>query len=100
MIVDFEHHYIPIELARRMGINTETRTIVEEDGVAKATFTPSSSISTRNQDMDRAGIDAACKLVFWDDTTLENCRLLNDCAAKNSKRISGALRRLGPHPAA
>jgi hypothetical protein len=21
MVIDFEHHYIPIELARRMGIN-------------------------------------------------------------------------------
>jgi hypothetical protein len=36
MVVDFEHHYIPVELARRMGINTGTRTIVEEDGVPKA----------------------------------------------------------------
>ena len=23
MVVDFEHHYIPVELARRLGINTE-----------------------------------------------------------------------------
>lgn len=36
MVIDFEHHYVPMELARRMGINTEIRTIVEEDGVPKA----------------------------------------------------------------
>ena len=36
MVIDFEHHYVPMELARRMGINTEVRTIVEEDGVPKA----------------------------------------------------------------
>ncbi len=36
MVIDFEHHYIPVELARRMGIDTKTKTIVEEGGVAKA----------------------------------------------------------------
>ena len=36
MVIDFEHHYIPVELARRMGINTENKSIVEEDGMAKA----------------------------------------------------------------
>src|SRR5215831_4842415 len=67
MVIDFEHHYIPLELARRMGINTETRTIVEEDGVARPTFMPSSSISMRKS---RIWIGRAlmlpCKLVFWD----------------------------------
>jgi hypothetical protein len=28
VVIDFEHRYIPIELAQRMGINTETKTIV------------------------------------------------------------------------
>jgi hypothetical protein len=31
MVIDFEHHYIPIELARRKGINTETKTIIRND---------------------------------------------------------------------
>ena len=97
MVVDFEHHYIPVELARRMGINTETREpIVEEDGCrSKPTFMPSSSISTTQiQDMDRAGIDVAVQtcILGW-DTTLENCRLLNDCAAKIQKEYSGTIRR-------
>jgi hypothetical protein len=49
MVIDFEHHYIPIELARRMGINTEseTRTVLKEGGVAKAAFIRDCSISTR-----------------------------------------------------
>ena len=91
MIIDFEHHYIPIELARRMGINTETRTIVEEDGVAKANVHAQLfDLDAQIQDMDRAGIDIAVQtcILGW-DTTLENCRLLNDSAAKIQKEYLG-----------
>jgi predicted TIM-barrel fold metal-dependent hydrolase len=84
MVVDFEHHYIPVELARRLGINTETRTIVEEDGVPKANVHARLfDLDAQIQDMDRAGIDVAVQtcILGW-DTTLENCHLLNDCAGK------------------
>jgi predicted TIM-barrel fold metal-dependent hydrolase len=83
MVIDFEHHYIPIELARRMGINTETKTIVEEDGVAKANVHAQLfDLDAQIHDMDRTGIDVAVQscILGW-DATLENCRLLNDCAA-------------------
>jgi predicted TIM-barrel fold metal-dependent hydrolase len=91
MVIDFEHHYIPLELARRMGINTETRTIVEEDGVAKANVHAQLfDLDAQIQDMDRAGIDVAVQtcILGW-DTTLQNCRLLNDCAAKVQKEYPG-----------
>ena len=91
MVIDFEHHYIPLELARRMGINTETRTIVEEDGVAKANVHAQLfDLGAQIQDMDRAGIDVAVQtcILGW-DTTLQNCRLLNDCAAKVQKEYPG-----------
>jgi predicted TIM-barrel fold metal-dependent hydrolase len=41
-------------------------------------------------DMDRAGIDVAVQscILGW-DTTLENCRLLNDCTARVQKDFSG-----------
>ena len=91
MVIDFEHHYIPLELARRMGINTETRTIVEEYGVAKANVHAQLfDLNAQIKDMDRAGIDLAVQtcILGW-DTTLENCRLLNDCAAKIQKEYPG-----------
>jgi predicted TIM-barrel fold metal-dependent hydrolase len=91
MVVDFEHHYIPVELARRMGINMETRTIVEEDGFAKANVHAQLfNLDAQIGDMDRAGIDVAVQtcILGW-DTTLENCRLLNDCAAKIEKEYPG-----------
>ena len=91
MVIDFEHHYVPIELAQRVGINTETRTIVEEDGVPKANVhSQLFDLDAQIQDMDRAGIDLAVQtcILGW-DTTLENCRLLNDCAAKIQKVYPG-----------
>jgi hypothetical protein len=81
MVIDFEHHYIPIELARRKGINTETKTIVEEDGAAKANVHARLfDLDAQIRDMDRAGIDVAVQtcILGW-DATLENCRVLNRC---------------------
>ncbi|MET0502406.1 MAG: amidohydrolase family protein [Candidatus Binatia bacterium] len=91
MVVDFEHHYIPKELARRMGIATATSTVVAEDGVAKAKIHGKLfDLEAQIQDMDRAGIDVAVQtcILGW-DTTLENCRLLNDCAGKMQKEYPG-----------
>lgn len=91
MVVDFEHHYIPTKLARRLGINTETRTIVEEDGVPKANIHGQLfNLEAQIQDMDRAGINVAVQtcILGW-DTSLENCQLLNDCAAEVQKEYGG-----------
>lgn len=91
MVVDFEHHYIPIKLARRLGINTETRTIIEEDGVPKANIHGQLfNLEAQIQDMDRAGINVAVQtcILGW-DTSLENCQLLNDCAAEVQKEYGG-----------
>ncbi|HEU4341773.1 MAG TPA: amidohydrolase family protein, partial [Candidatus Binatia bacterium] len=90
-VVDFEHHYIPVELARRMGINTESTIIVDERGVAKANVhSQLFNLEAQIQDMDRAGIDVAVQtcILGW-DATLENCRLLNDCSAKIQKDYPG-----------
>ena len=55
MVIDFEHHYIPLELARRMGINTETRTIVEAVGKALgASGLLAADIAAARQPMPRA----------------------------------------------
>jgi predicted TIM-barrel fold metal-dependent hydrolase len=91
MVIDFEHHYIPTELARRMGIDTETRTIVEEDGVPKANVHGQLfNLDAQIRDMDRAGIDVAVQtcILGW-DASLENCRLLNDCTAEIQKEYNG-----------
>src|SRR4029450_6475485 len=92
MVIDFEHHYVPIELARRMGINTETRTIVEEDGVAKANVHVHSSISMRkSRTWIGRGSISLCKLVFWDGirrSRIAGCSTI--VQRKFKKSISGA----------
>ena len=32
MVIDFQHHYVPVELAKRRGLYSETTTYLEEDG--------------------------------------------------------------------
>ena len=84
MVIDFEHHYIPTELGRRMGMDP-----TRKEGVrTRDAFVHSQLFDMQAQirDMDRAGIDIAVQscILGW-DTTLENCRLLNDCTAELQK---------------
>ncbi len=84
MVIDFEHHYIPAELGRRMGMDP-----TKKEGVrTRDAFVHSQLFDMEAQirDMDRAGIDLAVQscILGW-DTTLENCRLLNDCTADLQK---------------
>jgi predicted TIM-barrel fold metal-dependent hydrolase len=81
MVIDFEHHYIPVELGRRLGMDTERKDAVRtgDASIHSQLF----DLAAQMRDMDRAGIDIAVQscILGW-DTTLDNCRLLNDCGAK------------------
>ena len=84
MVIDFEHHYIPAELGRRMGMDPNRKDAVRtgDASIHSQLFDLPAQIA----DMDRAGIDVAVQscILGW-DTTLENCRLLNDCTARVQK---------------
>jgi predicted TIM-barrel fold metal-dependent hydrolase len=81
MVIDFEHHYIPAELGRRLGMDPERKEAVRtgDASIHSQLF----DIDAQIADMDRAGIDIAVQscILGW-DTSLENCQLLNDCTAK------------------
>jgi predicted TIM-barrel fold metal-dependent hydrolase len=81
MVVDFEHHYIPVELGRRLGMDTERKDAVRtgEASIHSQLF----DLAAQIRDMDRAGIDVAVQscILGW-NTSVENCQLLNDCTAK------------------
>jgi predicted TIM-barrel fold metal-dependent hydrolase len=84
VIIDFEHHYIPAALGRRMGMDP-----TRKDGVrTRDAFVHSQlfDMDAQIRDMDRAGIAIAVQscILGW-DTSLENCRLLNDCSAELQK---------------
>ena len=81
MVVDFEHHYIPAALGRRFGLDpTKKEAVQTRDATVHAQLF---DLEAQISDMDRVGIDVAVQscILGW-DTTLENCRLINDCSAQ------------------
>src|SRR4029078_4032742 len=88
MIIDFEHHYIPAELGRRLGIDpTRKKAVKTLDATVHAQLF---DLEAQLRDMDRVGIDIAVQscILGW-DTTLENCRLINDCTAAAQQQHRG-----------
>ena len=81
MVIDFEHHYIPAELGRSLGMDpTRKEAVRTRDATVHSQLF---DLDAQVRDMDRAGVDIAVQscILGW-DTTLENCRLLNDCTAR------------------
>jgi predicted TIM-barrel fold metal-dependent hydrolase len=85
MVVDFQHHYIPLELAKRRGLYSENeRTMLREGGL------PATTMHRRLYDLDlqltemaEAGVDVSVLscLLGW-SASLEECRFINDDLAK------------------
>ena len=88
MVTDFEHHYIPVELALRLGMKTDSKVPLRQGdaSVHAQLFDMRAQIA----DMDRAGVDLAVLscILGW-ETTLDNCRLINDAAARLQKEYPG-----------
>ncbi len=88
MVVDFQHHFVPLELAERRGFRASEHRNLVEGGVA--TFTLHGAlydIEAHLRDMDIAGIDVAvlsCNL-GW-EAPLDECRLINDQLAEIQHR--------------
>ena len=84
MVIDFEHHYIPAELGRLLGMDTTRKEAVRtgDASVHAQLFDLDAQIA----DMDQVGIDVAVQscILGW-DTTLDHCRLINDCTARAQK---------------
>jgi predicted TIM-barrel fold metal-dependent hydrolase len=84
MVIDFEHHYIPAELGRKMGLDpTRKESVRTRDATVHSQLF---DLEAQLRDMDRVGIDVAVQscILGW-DTTLENCQLINDCTATIQK---------------
>lgn len=91
MIVDFQHHYVPAELAERYGASAGSRQDVREQGVKKVTLHDKlCDLDEQIKDMDAAGIDVAVLscLLAW-DAPLEVCRLVNEKMAEAQERYRG-----------
>lgn len=84
MVIDFEHHYIPVELGQKLGMQTDNKVAVRQGDAS--IHSQLFDLQAQIADMDRGGIDISVmtSILGW-DTTLENCRLLNDCTAQAQK---------------
>src|SRR5581483_4791484 len=87
MIVDFHHHFLPLELATRKGYVPGQRWTLAEGGIPKLTVHEKLyNMDAQIRDMDTGGVDLAllsCNL-GW-DSPLADCRLINDSVAELQK---------------
>jgi predicted TIM-barrel fold metal-dependent hydrolase len=89
VVIDFQHHYIPAELAKRRDLYSETEnTMLEEGGLPATTMHRRLyDLELQLEDMEQAGIDISVLscLLGW-SAPLEECRMINDdLAAVQSK---------------
>lgn len=80
LIIDFQHHYIPVEFAERHGARRGEKVNMTEGGKAKFTLHDKVyDLEEQVLDMERSGMDIAvlsCP-VGW-DASLEDCQRIND----------------------
>ena len=89
MVIDFQHHYIPVQLAKRRGLYSETgRTMLEEGGMPATTMHRRLyDLDLQLDDMAQAGIDLSVLscLLGW-SAPLEECHFINDDLAAIQKK--------------
>ena len=91
MVVDFQHHYVPEQLAREKGLYSDKVTVASEGGVPRMTLHAKLyDAEAQLRDMDEAGVDVSvvsCHL-GWDGS-LEDCRVINDSYAELEREYGG-----------
>jgi aminocarboxymuconate-semialdehyde decarboxylase len=89
MVIDFQHHYIPVQLAKKRGLYSETgRTMLEEGGLPATTMHRRLyDLDLQLDDMAQAGIDLSVLscLLGW-SAPAEDCRFINDDLAAIQKK--------------
>ncbi len=92
MVVDFQHHYVPRELAKKHGLYSEEPLFAKLDtGVPRLTMHARLyDAEMQLRDMDEAGVDISVLscLLGW-DTTVEDNRSINDSLAELQRRFPG-----------
>lgn len=100
MIVDFQHHYIPEDLARKRGMYSEEVVFAKEGGVPRLTLhSKLYHMETQLRDMDDAGVDVSVLscILGW-EASLEDCRLINDRSAELQRKFPGRIAGLAHAP--
>ncbi len=100
MVIDFQRHYVPVELAKKKGLYSEQTTYREEGGRRSATMhVRLYDLDLQLEEMGEAGIDISVLscLLGW-DTTLDECQWINDDLANIQTRYSGKFLGLAQAP--
>jgi len=91
MIVDFQHHYVPIDLAKKKGLYSE-KVLFASDGTVPSLTMHSKLYDPEAQlkDMDEAGVDVSVLscLLGW-TAPLEECQLINERLAELQREFPG-----------
>ena len=81
MVIDFQHHYIPAQLAKKRGLYSETaNTMLTEGGLPATTMHRRLyDLNLQLEEMDEAGVDVSVLscLLGW-SAPLDECRMIND----------------------
>lgn len=89
MVVDFQHHYIPVELAKKRGLySVSGNTMLQEGGLPATTMHRRLyDLDLQLRDMDEAGVDMSVLscLLGW-SAPMEECRFINDDLAAIEKK--------------
>jgi predicted TIM-barrel fold metal-dependent hydrolase len=101
MVIDFQHHYIPLELVKKRGLYSETgRTMLQEGGLPATTMHQRLyDLDLQLDDMAQAGVDLSVLscLLGW-SASLEECRFINDDLAATQKKYPGRFAGLAQAP--
>jgi predicted TIM-barrel fold metal-dependent hydrolase len=91
IVIDFQHHYVPVELAKKRGLYSEKTTYLQEGGRRATTMHARLyDLDLQLREMAEAGVDLSVLscLLGW-NATLDECRLINDDLAKVQAKFSG-----------
>lgn len=92
MVIDFQHHYIPVELAKKRGLYSATgKTMLQEGGLPATTMHQRLyDLDLQLDDMAQAGVDVSVLscLLGW-SAPLNECRFINDHLAAIQQKYPG-----------
>ncbi|MBI4525881.1 MAG: amidohydrolase family protein [Deltaproteobacteria bacterium] len=100
MVIDFQHHLIPVDLAKKLGAYSDKPVFRKEGGVQNLTMHPKLyDPEAQLRDMDEGALDVAVLscVISW-DAKLEDCRLTNDEFSKLQRKYPGRFAGLAHAP--
>lgn len=100
MIIDYQHHFLPLAIAERKGFRAGQKGNLTEGGIAKLTVHPRLyDMEQQLREMDEVGVDVSvlsCNL-GWDGS-LELCREINDAGAELQRQYPSRFAALAHAP--